>query len=127
MSEGASPDVLTAALAEALRPLVAELVAEEVERALAGREPVDAEQPYRTVAEYARDHKTTPAAVRARIGRGKLPGAFKPPGSDGWLIPTGSPDSDGAGERAHLTRQQKSPGDAATSRGVTPGGNPDAE
>jgi hypothetical protein len=119
-------ELSTDALAEALRPIVAALVAEELARQLPAREP-DEEPPYWTAAQYAERHRTTPAAVRARCRRDKVPGAFKPPGSDGWLIPTGSPDGNGAEERAHLTRQQKSPGDAGTSRGVTPGGNPDAE
>ena len=110
MSERASADVLVAALAEALRPVVAELVAEEVERVLDGRATRAAEPPeYETPTQYAERHQTTPAAVRARCRRNKVPGAFKPPGADGWLIPTGTPDGSGAGERAQLTRQQRAP------------------
>ena len=81
-------DLLADALVEALRPIVAELVAEEVERRsnLHSR-PTDEEPPYLTVAQYAERHHTTPAAVRARIRRGKLAEAFKPPGAHEYLIP----------------------------------------
>jgi hypothetical protein len=75
----------TDALREALRPLVAELVAEEVERRLPERVP-DEEPPYLTVKQYAERHHTTPAAVRARIRRGKL-AAKPPPGGREYLIP----------------------------------------
>jgi hypothetical protein len=78
---------LAGALAEALRPLVRELVAEEFERRLDLERDRQAEPaPYLTVAEYAERHRSTPAAVRARIRRGSLP-AIHPPGSREYLIP----------------------------------------
>jgi hypothetical protein len=73
-------------LREAFRPLVAELVAEEVERRLAERMPIEEEPPFLTVAQYAERHRTTPAAVRARIRRGKLE-AIRPPGGREYLLP----------------------------------------
>jgi hypothetical protein len=79
-----SERLLNDALAEALRPLVAELVAVEVERVLAERELYEP-PPWQTVAEYAHDHRTTAAAVRARIRRGSLP-AIRPPGGREYLI-----------------------------------------
>jgi hypothetical protein len=82
-----SDRLLVETLTDALRPLVADLVAEEVERQLAARGPEEP-PPYVTVAQYARDHRTTTAAVRARIRRGTL-GAKKPPGAREWLIPNG--------------------------------------
>jgi hypothetical protein len=121
VSERACPDVLTVTLVEALRPLVAELVAEEVERALAGRSPrADEEPPYSTVAQYAERHQTTPAAVRARIRRGKQE-AIKPPGAREWLIPTGG-GQQRSGKAGTIDPTAKSPRDAATSGGVTPKG-----
>jgi excisionase family DNA binding protein len=75
------------ALREALRPLVAELVAEEVERVRdTYTRPTDEEPPYLTVAEYAKRQRTSTAAVRARIRRGKLE-AIRPPGGREYLIP----------------------------------------
>jgi hypothetical protein len=74
------------ALREAFRPLLAELVAEEVERRLAERVPAEEEPPYLTVAEYAKRRHSTPAAIRARIRRGKL-AAEVPPGGREYLIP----------------------------------------
>jgi hypothetical protein len=73
------------ALAGALRPIVAELVREELERHeldRRNREP----PPYLTVAEYAERHRSTPAAVRARIRRRTLH-AIQPPGGREYLIP----------------------------------------
>jgi hypothetical protein len=78
-------DRLAVALAEALRPIVAELVAEEVERVTQALH-ADEEPPYLTVAQYAERHHTTPAAVRARIRRGSLQ-AIRPPGGREYLIP----------------------------------------
>lgn len=74
-------DQLTLDLLDALRPLVAELVAEELDRRDAERRRVE----WLTVEDYAAARRTTPAAVRQRCLRGKLPGAVR----DGrrWLIP----------------------------------------
>ena len=72
-------------LIEALRPLVAELVEQEVERQLDAIGRPRNDEPYLTTDEYARLHKTTTEAVAARCRRGTLP-AFKPPGSREWLI-----------------------------------------
>lgn len=71
---------LEAALVEALRPLVAELVALELERRLdelAGPE-------WLTLEQAADRYHTTAVALRARARRGLLPGAVK----DGahWLV-----------------------------------------
>jgi hypothetical protein len=81
------------ALREALRPIVAELVEEEVERRLADHAPSE-EPPYLTVAQYAERHHTTPAAVRARIRRRKLD-AVVPPGGREYLIPNEQPGGHG--------------------------------
>lgn len=82
---GRPPAEITEALAEVLRPLVAELVAEEVERRLAERESSEP-APFETVKQYAERHHTTPAAVRARIRRGRLY-AERPDGAREYLIP----------------------------------------
>jgi hypothetical protein len=76
------------ALVDALRPIVRELVAEELQRhRLDVDHDHDAEPaPYLTVAEYAERHRSTPAAVRARIRRRSLH-AIRPPGSREYLIP----------------------------------------
>jgi hypothetical protein len=67
---------------EALRPLVSELVREELDRrpGLLTR-PAD----WLTVEEYATSRRTTPAAVHKRLERGRIPEAIR----DGkrWLIP----------------------------------------
>jgi hypothetical protein len=76
---------LADALVDALQPIVAKLVAAELERQ---PEQAPADEPYLTVAQYAERVHTTPASVRARIRRGALAEAFKPPGGRGWLIPT---------------------------------------
>jgi hypothetical protein len=83
-------DAIHAALAEALRPLVAEVVREELERRRAAsaegaREPT----PFLTVSEYAQLHRSTPEAVRARIRRRRLH-AIQPPGAREYLIPNES-------------------------------------
>jgi hypothetical protein len=72
---------LEAGLRETLRPIVAELVREELDRrldALSGPE-------WLTVEEYAERRRTTAAAVYKRIERGWIPEAVR----DGkrWLIP----------------------------------------
>jgi hypothetical protein len=77
--------MLTDALADALRPVVAELVADEVER-LIDEHDHHRDVNYLTTAEYAELHRTTPGAVLARIHRGTLQ-AIRPPGAREWLIP----------------------------------------
>ena len=77
-------EVLGSALVETLRPIVAQLVAEELERREVDRN--HDEPPFLTVAEYAERHHSTPAAVRARIRRGALD-AIRPPGAREYLIP----------------------------------------
>jgi hypothetical protein len=73
--------VVGEALREALRPLAAELVAEEVER----RDTARCVE-WLTTDEAAVQRRTTPGAMRVRCERGKVPGAVK----DGrnWLIPS---------------------------------------
>jgi excisionase family DNA binding protein len=82
------------ALADALRPVVAELVADEVERQLAERHDDRHDLEYLTTTEYAELHRTTAGAVLARIHRGTLH-AIRPPGAREWLIPR-SADADGS-------------------------------
>lgn len=85
-------DPRSGALLDALRPLVAELVAEELaHRAREERDAPEAE--YLTTAEYAARFKTTAGAVLARIHRGTLR-AVRPPGAREWLIPIGGSDDD---------------------------------
>jgi hypothetical protein len=80
-------------LFKALRPFVAELVAQELER-----HQCEDERPwevqYLTTAEYAARFKTTPGAVLARINRGTLH-AIRPPGAREWLIPVNGLDNAG--------------------------------
>ena len=68
------------ALMELLRPVVAELVAEELER----REQSNA-CGWLTVEEYAAVKRTTTAAVHKRLERGRIPGAVRE--GKRWLIP----------------------------------------
>jgi hypothetical protein len=103
------------ALREALRPIVAELVEEEVEQRLAEHAPSE-DPPNLTVAQYAVRHHATPAAIRARCRRHRIPGAFKPPGAREWLILNERP----GGHGATLSAPDKCPRDAGTSGGVTP-------
>jgi hypothetical protein len=77
--------VIGEALVEALRPLVRELVDEELSRRLAEVDH-DRDAEYLTTTEYADRFRTTPGAVGARINRGTLH-AIKPPGAREWLIP----------------------------------------
>jgi hypothetical protein len=78
-------------LRDLLRPLVAELVgAELLDRRLTTTATPEL-PPYETVAEYAKRHRSTPAAVRARIRRRNLH-AIRPPGSREYLIPTSQPE-----------------------------------
>jgi hypothetical protein len=83
MSDRAELDVaaLAEALVEALRPLVAELVDEELEHRDTGRC-----LEWLTVEEAAAQRHTTRGAMRARCERGQVPGAVK----DGrrWLVPS---------------------------------------
>jgi hypothetical protein len=69
------------ALVEALRPLIAALVRDELERRDTGRRVE-----WLTVEEAAEQRRTTPGAMRARCERGQVHGAVK----DGrrWLIPS---------------------------------------
>jgi hypothetical protein len=78
--------VVGEALVEALRPLVRELVDEELDLRLAALEQRRDEVEYLTTSEYADRFKTTPGAVLARIHRRTLR-AIRPPGSREWLIP----------------------------------------
>ena len=79
-----APD-LYESLADVLRPIVVEVVREELERREVDRNH-DEPRPFLTVAEYAERHHSTPAAVRARIRRGVLD-AIRPPGAREYLIP----------------------------------------
>jgi hypothetical protein len=88
------PDlVLGEALLEALRPIVADLVDQELERRFAERDDRSDETIYFTTAEYAERFKTTPGAVLARVRRGTLR-AIRPPGSREWLIPVNDREYD---------------------------------
>jgi hypothetical protein len=74
---------LAGAVVEALRPIVEELVRDEVGRLLTNESPSGVE--WLTVEEYAERRRTTVAAVHQRLRRGQVPGALK----DGrrWLLP----------------------------------------
>ena len=108
MSERPSAAELLSVLADVLRPLVAELVSEELARAHDAPR-AEEEPPYLTVAQYAALHQTSAPAVRARIRRGALPEAFMPPGGREYLIPNERADGSAPEERAHLTRTAKEP------------------
>jgi hypothetical protein len=82
----ASPAELIEAFADVLRPIVAELVDEQLAQRLAERDEGEEPAPYLTVAQYAERHHATPVAIRARIRRGALD-ALRPPGGREWLIP----------------------------------------
>jgi hypothetical protein len=84
-------------LVEAIARLAADLV-------LAELEPPTEAAPWLTVADYAREHRTTPEAVRARIRRGALE-ARKPPGAREWLIPN---SAQAGGHGARLAAHSKS-------------------
>jgi hypothetical protein len=71
---------------KALRPLVHEVVADELDRRLVAHDRPTESSPYLTVAQYAEVHQTTSAAVRSRIRRGALT-AIRPPGAREYLIP----------------------------------------
>jgi hypothetical protein len=85
---------LAETIAEALRPLVAELVAEELDRRSDTHTSPTDEPPYLTVAQYAERHHASTAAIRARIRRGKLE-AIRPPGGREYLIPNEQPGGHG--------------------------------
>jgi hypothetical protein len=69
-----------------VRPLVAELVEQELELRERNRHHDQEARPFLSVAQYAYLHHATPAAVRARIRRGQLD-AIRPPGGREYLIP----------------------------------------
>jgi hypothetical protein len=81
---------------EVLRPVVVDVVAEELDRLARQTE-------WLTVEEYAQRRRTTPAAVHKRLERGQIPDAVR----DGkrWLIPLtatlSEPENEG---RAPLSR-----------------------
>ena len=79
---------------QVLRPVVVDVVAEELDRRLVRRTE------WLTVEEYAERRRTTAAAVHKRLERGQIPEAVR----DGkrWLIPAAAPadnlpDSDNEG------------------------------
>jgi hypothetical protein len=78
MSE--TPSAAELLLLEALRPLVAQLVDEQL-----AAQVVSHSTEWLTVEQYAERRHTTPGAVRQRCLRGQVPGAVR----DGrrWLIP----------------------------------------
>ena len=71
---------LSAALADALRPLVAKLVAEELDRLRADLAPPE----WLSLGEAAIRYRLSPDALRKRAQRGSLPGAVKD--ESRWLI-----------------------------------------
>ena len=91
------PDSTTAALLDALRPLVAEIVEEELARRLF---PEDGPA-WLTIEEYAERMRTTVAAVHKRRERGRIPGAVKE--GNRWLFPAAatlpSPENEGRAPR----------------------------
>jgi hypothetical protein len=98
------------ALAEAFRPLVAGLVAEELDRRERAQAPVE----WLTTDEYAERMRTTPAAVRQRCLRDQVPGAVK----DGahWLIPVAATLPS---DNAHTWGERRANGPAPGTRGRT--------
>lgn len=78
---------LVGAVVDALRPLVEDLIRDELGRVLA-MNPASA-RGWLTVEEYAQFQRTTVPAVHQRLRRGQVPGAVK----DGrrWLIPAPAP------------------------------------
>lgn len=124
MSDRAGIDAFREVLRPILRPLVAELVAEEVERVRDAHTHRAAEEPlYLTVKQYAERHHTTPAAVRARIRRGKLD-AKVPPGGREYLLPNPDATEQAGGHGATLfgSPNKVPPARLQPPRGVTPGG-----
>jgi hypothetical protein len=74
---------LAGAVVEALRPLIGELVRDEIGRVLSSASAHRVE--LLTVEEYAERRHTTVAAVHQRLRRGQVPEAFKE--GRRWLIP----------------------------------------
>jgi hypothetical protein len=79
---------------EILRPLVVDVVGEELDRRFARRTE------WLTVEEYAARKRTTPAAVHKRLERGRIVGAERE--GRRWLIPVAAaaanlPDTDNEG------------------------------
>lgn len=79
---------LAGAVVEALRPLIGELVRDEIGRVLSGGSASGIE--WLTVEEYAERRRTTVAAVHQRLRRGQVPDAFKE--GRRWLIPVAATD-----------------------------------
>jgi hypothetical protein len=80
---------LAGAVVEALRPLIGELVRDEIGRVLSSGSASRIE--WLTVEEYAERRRTTVAAVHQRLRRGQVPDAFKE--GRRWLIPVASTDT----------------------------------
>ena len=78
---------LAGAVVEALRPLIGELVRDELGRVLSSASASRVE--WLTVEEYAERRRTTVAAVHQRLRRGQVPDAFKE--GRRWLIPVATP------------------------------------
>jgi len=74
---------LAGAVVEALRPLIGELVRDEIGRVLSSASASRIE--WLTVEEYAERRHTTVAAVHQRLRRGQVPEALKE--GRRWLIP----------------------------------------
>jgi len=83
----ASERELAGAVVEALRPLIGELVRDELGRVLSSASASRVE--WLTVEEYAERRRTTVAAVHQRLRRGQVPDAFKE--GRRWLIPVATP------------------------------------
>ena len=75
---------LAGAVVEALRPLIGELVRDEIGRVLSSASPSRVE--WLTVEEYAERRHTTVPAVHQRLRRGQVPDAVKE--GRRWLIPS---------------------------------------
>lgn len=84
----ASERELAGAVVEALRPLIGELVRDEIGRVLSSANASRVE--WLTVEEYAERRHTTVAAVHQRLRRGQVPEAFKE--GRRWLIPVATTD-----------------------------------
>jgi hypothetical protein len=84
----ASERELAGAVVEALRPLIGELVRDEIGRVLSSASASRVE--WLTVEEYAERRHTTVAAVHQRLRRGQVPEAFKE--GRRWLIPATTTD-----------------------------------
>lgn len=89
---------LADAVIDALRPLVGQLVREEIGRALSTKAAIE----WLTVEEYAARRRTTVGAVHQRLRRGQVEGALK----DGrrWLIPLMPPAATLSSATGHMAR-----------------------